>query len=176
MLTVCMSVLYWKVSDMVRWCCLRGLGGVGGRGVFGQLRAPEHVSLKNRAFTRSPPIHLLIPVTLHPCISNTQNETPPSCFIHPLSVFYSVTWLPTLVGFLLLFSPSVSACLSCLALYKEKLFFLVSVRQSICLSVFVRVAIFPAVWLQVEKWGHPVGDLISWIPEGWSPSPCSKRT
>lgn len=70
-------------------------------------------------------------------------------------------------GFFVVISPpSVSACLSCLALYKEKLFFLVSVRQSLCLSVFVHVAVFPAVWLQVEKWGHPVGDLISWIPEG----------
>lgn len=36
-------------------------------------------------------------------------------------------------------------------LYKKKLFFLVSVRQSVCLSVFVHVAVFLAVWLQVES-------------------------
>lgn len=69
-------------------------------------------------------------------------------------------WSSTLVAFVIFFLfllLPVFAYLSYVLLVSriKKLFFLVSVRQSVCLSVFVHVAVFMAVWLQVETWGHP---------------------
>lgn len=67
------------------------------------------------------------------------------------------------VGFGRVSSLSLSF-LSCvlLSLYK-KLFFLVSVRQSVSLSVFVHVVVPLAVWPQVKRGGgHPVGCLSWW--------------
>lgn len=82
--------------------------------------------------------------------------------------------LPRLLLSSVVFLYSVFPCLSHVLLYsciKKELFFLLAVLQSVCLSVFVRLAIFLAVWLQVEKWGHSVGKLTGWIPDGWSSAP-----
>ena len=70
-------------------------------------------------------------------------------------------------GSCLLFPPLLCLCLDVMCLlpflYKKKLFFLVSVRQSVCLSIFVRVAVSPAVWLQVKSgvtpWATSSGGL-----------------
>lgn len=114
--------------------------------------------------TRSPPIHLLILVTLHPSISNTppKNETPPSCFIHPLSVFTPPPVPVFHSGGLCLFSPlSLSVCLVCcfFFLYKKAILscFSASVSLSVCLCPCGRL---PGCLAAGGKWGHPVGDLI----------------
>lgn len=109
--------------------------------------------------TRSPPIHLLIPVMPHP----VTKRHPHVSFIHSL-FSPGLCCFPVLCLFLFVLCVAVF-------LYKEKLFFLLAALQSVCLSVFVRLATFLAVWLQVEKWGHPVGSLTGWIPDGWSSFP-----
>lgn len=148
-LTMCMSPLDWNKSEMVWWCSVKG-----------RLKQTGLVWLlfKNRAFTSPlvhlPSIHPLIPVTLHPATSNTrtQNEAPRSCFIHPLCILL-LHLSSTSVAFVF-FSPLLCLCvfvlcvaISCI----KKLFFLVSVHQSVCLSIFVLVAVSLAVWLQVES-------------------------
>lgn len=110
--------------------------------------------------TRSTPIHLLIPVTLHPSILNThtpKNETTPSCFIHPLSVFYSFTGASLPLRWL--FPSSVFVCLSCLLLFscikKSYSFLFQCVSQSVCLSL----SMWPSSWLSGCRWkvGSPSG-------------------
>ena len=115
---------------------------------------------KNCAFTL-PPVHLpSISSSLSRFIPPSQTHTPKmKCHLH-VSFIRPLSSTPSLVpvfhfgGFCRFFS-LLCLCLFvlCVAffLYKKKLFFLVSVRQSVCLSVFVRVAVFPAVWLQVES-------------------------
>ena len=115
---------------------------------------------KNCAFTL-PPVHLpSISSSLSRFIPPSQTHTPKmKCHLH-VSFIRPLSSTPSLVpvfhfgGFCRFFPSSVFVCLSCallLSCIKKKLFFLVSVRQSVCLSVFVRVAVFPAVWPQVES-------------------------
>lgn len=122
-----------------------------------------------------------------PCLhSFTSHPSPHPCHASPLHLkhpernatfmFHSSSLCLLLLhsvfhfgGFCCYMFPSLSlpVCLVCCFVFKKKkLFFLVAVRQSVCLSVFVHVAVFLAVWPQVEKWGHPVGGLIRRIPEG----------
>ncbi len=98
----------------------------------------------------------------------TQNETPPSCFIHLLSVFYSITSASLPLRWLLSFvSPlSLSLCLlCCFFLYKKAILscFSASVSLSVCLCPCGRL---PGCLAAGGKWGHPVGDLIKRILRG----------
>lgn len=97
--------------------------------------------------TRSPPVHLLIPVMHHPVTKHRPH----------------VSFIPSLLSprlccyFLCLF-------VSCVAvfLYKKKLFFLVAALQSVCLSVFVRLAIFLAAGGKSEatQWATSPGGFL----------------
>lgn len=160
-----MSVLdlkcIWSRSKMhSEWMCGGG-GGVGGCGASqsNRARVPSLEKLCLYFSTRSLTIHILIPVMLRP----VTKHCPHVSFIPPRLLLAS-SCCSTL---------SFSVCLMCccIPVLKKELFFLVAVLQSVCLSVFVRLAILLAVWLQVEKWGHSVGNLPRWIPDGWSSAP-----
>lgn len=125
---------------------------------------------KNGAFNSSPihlpsissPLSRFIPASQ----TDNQNETPPSCFIHPPSVFYSFTGASLPLQWLLsFFSSLVFVFLSCvLFLHKKSYSFLFQcVSQSVCLCPFGRL---PGCLAAGGKWGHPVGDLIKRILRG----------
>lgn len=81
----------------------------------------------------------------HPSHASSHNETPPSCFIHPLPVFSS----PLLFFF--------CACLSRVLLYscikRSCSFLLQCFSQCVCLSL----SVWPSSWLQVGKVRPPSG-------------------
>lgn len=110
-------------------------------------RVPSLEKLCLHFSTRSPPVHLLIPVMHHPVTKHRPH----------------VSFIPSL------FSPRLCRyflCLfvSCVAvfLYKKKLFFLVAALQSVCLSVFVRLAIFLAAGGKSEatQWATSPGGFL----------------
>lgn len=168
--TVCTSLIetVLKLSVMVGWCSLKGMGA-GGRGSSNRQDMCAFLTKRIlpsllHSFTSHPSPHPCHASSLH--LKHTpKNETPPSCFIHPLSVFTPPPVPVFHSGGLCLFSPlSLSVCLVCCFLSCiKKLFFLVSVLQSVCLSVFVHVAVSLAVWLQVEsgvtQWATSSGGL-----------------
>lgn len=98
-LSVCLFLI-WNVSEVAQRCALNGCVRAGG---WGRLKVMWCAGLpwKNCAFTS-----LLHSFTSrpspHPSHASPRNETPPSCFIHPLPVISSP---------LLLFS--VPVCLVC---------------------------------------------------------------
>lgn len=110
---------------------------------------------KNGAFNSSPihlpsissPLSRFIPASQ----TDNQNETPPSCFIHPPSVFYSFTGASLPLQWLLSFFPplSLSFCLVCSSCIKKAI--LSCFSASVSLSVYVHLAGFPVVWLQVAS-------------------------
>lgn len=94
----------------------------------------------------------------HPChassrhLTHTRPKRSTTFMFHSSTLFYFFTCLPLrwLLSFFFLLCLCVfvlCVAISCI----KKLFFLVSVNQSVCLSIFVLVAVFLAVWLQVES-------------------------
>lgn len=142
-------------------------------GGLGQLEPTRRARLpyRNCAFT-SPLVHLpsiSSPLSrfIPPSRTHTQNETPPSCFIHPLSVFSPFTRASLPLGWLF-FSPplSLSVCLVCCFFLCKKAIlssFSASVSLSVCLCPCGRL---PGCLAAGGKWGHPVGDLIRRILRG----------
>ena len=143
------------------WCSLKGGGGA----QTDRTCVPSLPKKKNKNQTLPSLLHSFTShPSPHPCHASSlhlrhtpKNETPPSCFIHPLSVF---TPRPVPVfhsGGLCLFSPlSLSVCLVCCFFSCiKKLFFLVSVLQSVCLSL----SVWPSPWLSGCRWkvGSPSG-------------------
>lgn len=114
---------------------------------------------KNGAFNSSPihlpsissPLSRFIPASQ----TDNQNETPPSCFIHPPSVFYSFTGASLPLQWLLSFFPplSLSFCLVCSSCIKKAI--LSCFSASVCLSM----SIWPASRLSGCRWqvGSPSG-------------------
>lgn len=139
------------------------------KGGLGQLKPAGRVCLsyKNRAFTfplvHLPSISSFLSRFIPPSQTHTQNETPPSCFIHLLSVFYSFTSASLPLRWLLSFSLLLCLCLFVLCaaffLYKKAILscFSASVSLSVCLCPCGRL---PGCLAAGGKWGHPVGDLI----------------
>jgi len=117
---------------------------------------------KNCAFTSHP-----FPHPCHASSLHLQHETPPSCFIHLLSVFDSFTCASLPLQWLLVFFFfSVFVFLSCvLFLYKKTLLscFSASLSLSVCLCP---CGCLPGCLAAGGPWGHPVGDLIKWILRG----------
>lgn len=155
---------------------------------LGWLKWTERVRLpsllKKRAFT-SPLVHLpsissSLSRFIPPSQTHIQNETPPSCFIHPLSVFHSFPSTSLPLRWLLSFPPppplSLSLCLvCCFFLYKKSYSFLFQcVSQSVCQSL----SVWSSSWLSGCRWkvGSPGGRPHQVDSEGWSPSPRSERT
>lgn len=150
-----MSVLdlkcIWSGSAMrSEWMCVRagGRGKVGGGASQSDVACvPSLEKLCLHFSTRSPPVHLLIPVMHRPVTRHRPH----------------VSFIPSL------FSPHLCCyflCLfvSCVAvfLFKKKLFFLVAALQSVCLSVFVRLAIFLAAGGNSEatQWATSPGGFL----------------
>lgn len=128
--------------------------------------------------TRSPPIHLLILVTLHPSILNAHTRTHTqwnSTFMfHSSAVrLLLLLWSSTSVASVIFFPPlSLSLChVCCFFLYKKSYSFLFQcVSQSVCLSL----SVWPSSWLSGCRWkvGSPSGRPHQADSEGCSPSSC----
>lgn len=125
----------------------------------------KSMSSLHHSFSHLPSISSSLSRSIPPSLTHT-NETPPSCFIHPLSVFHSfrsaslpLQWIFLLPGLCFL------SCLL-LSLYKKRILscFSASVTQSVCLCPCGRLAgCFAWRW---RGGVTPVGDLIWWTLRG----------
>lgn len=139
--------MYLKWLSDALWMGAGGEGWGVGASQSDVAHVPSLEKLYLHFSTRSPPVHLLIPVMHHPVTKHRPH----------------VSFIPSLFSSHLC---CVFLCLfvSCVAifLYKKKLFFLVAALQSVCLSVFVRLAIFLAAGGKSEATQWATSRVDSW--------------